>query len=334
MKEKMWMIRAGRGGILAHEFEEKGYVSLGFGRVGDLSNVNSPKDVTEIYKKLNPDQKLGKMRNSAGQLARFRFEPEKGNQVITYSPEFRVYLVGEIISDYGYDESYPEGHCHYRKVKWMGKVNRDDLSTSTKNSIGSIMTFFLINKEAAKEINAALSGKPTVKDLSDDDVGENDSDLESRKKEIQEQSKEYIKDLIQKLDWDDMQELVAGILRTMGYKTRVASPGPDRGVDIVASPDGLGLEQPRIRVEVKHRAGAMGAQNLRSFIGGLTQSDRGLYVSTGGFTREARYEAERSNIPVTLIDIDELADLLISNYDNADTETRALVPLIKLYWPA
>jgi len=37
---------------------------------------------------------------------------------------------------------------------------------------------------------------------------------------------------------------------------------------------------------------------------------------------------------VTLIDIDELADLLIRNYDNADTETKALIPLVKLYWPA
>jgi restriction system protein len=114
----------------------------------------------------------------------------------------------------------------------------------------------------------------------------------------------------------------------------LASPGPDRGVDIIASPDGLGLEQPRIRAEIKHRADTVGAPLLRSFIGGLRQNDRGLYVSSGGFSKDARYEAERSTIPVTLIDIDELADLLITNYDNADTETKALVPLVKLYWPA
>ena len=139
---------------------------------------------------------------------------------------------------------------------------------------------------------------------------------------------------MQKLDWEEMQELVAGILRAMGYKTSVASPGPDRGRDIIASPDGLGLEQPRIRVEVKHRNETVGAPLLRSFLGGLRQSDRGLYVSTGGFTKEARYEAERATIPVTLVDIDDLAQLLIKNYDTADTETKALVPLVKIYWPA
>jgi hypothetical protein len=47
----------------------------------------------------------------------------------------------------------------------------------------------------------------------------------------------------------------------MGYKTRVSPPGADRGVDIFASPDGLGLEEPRIFVEVKHRLkSAMGAR--------------------------------------------------------------------------
>jgi len=314
---------------------KKGFVSLGFGGVADLSDVATPKDVTRIYKELNPDQKPGKMRLGAGQLSRFRFELQRGDQVMAYLPEFRNYLVGEIVSDYGYDESYPEDHCHYRKVKWTGKVKRDDLSAATKNGIGSIMTLFLVRVGSAEEINAALSGETKAGEASPVDyMDENGSDLEDKKREIQQQSKEYIKDLIQRLDWEEMQELVAGILRAMGYKTRISAPGPDRGVDVFASPDGLGLELPRIRVEVKHGAGAMGAPNLRSFISGLTQNDRGLYVSTGGFSREARYEAERSSIPLTLIDIDELADLLISNYDSTDTETRTLIPLVKVYWPA
>lgn len=45
--------------------------------------------------------------------------------------------------------------------------------------------------------------------------------------------------------------------------------GSDRGKDIIASPDGLGLEEPRILTEVKHRQGQMGSQEVRSFWGGL-----------------------------------------------------------------
>jgi len=80
----------------------------------------------------------------------------------------------------------------------------------------------------------------------------------------------------------------------MGYHTTVAADGSDRGADIFASPDGLGLQEPRIFVEVKHRSGSMGADELRKFLGGRRAGDRCLYVSTGGFTKAARYEAERA----------------------------------------
>jgi len=330
----MWMVRAGQKAVYVQDFEEKNSVFLGFGDVGDMSGFHEPSEVTQAFKELNPDMKPGKIRSGAGQLSRFRFELNVGDQVVTYAPEFREYLIGEITSEYGYDDSLPHGCHHYRSVKWIGKVERDKLSIATRNTIGAIMTLFLINEEAANEITSLLSGKPSAIDSSEIEDSDNGSDLDDQKKEIQEKAKEYIKDLIQKLDWDEMQELIAGILRAMGYRTRVASPGPDRGTDIIASPDGLGLEQPRIRAEVKHRAGSVGAPMLRSFTGGLRQNDRGLYVSTGGFTKEARYESERSTVPVTLVDIDELAEILVQYYDDADSETKALVPLVKLYWPA
>jgi len=151
---------------------------------------------------------------------------------------------------------------------------------------------------------------------------------------VKEQSKEYIKDRISRLDPYELQDLVAGVLRAMGYKARVSPPGADRGIDIIASPDGFGFEQPRIVVECKHRKTAMGSQEIRSFLGGRHKDDKGLYVSTGGFTKEARYEAERANIPVTLMDLDQLVDAVIERYENMDTETRVLLPLVKVYWPA
>jgi restriction system protein len=147
-------------------------------------------------------------------------------------------------------------------------------------------------------------------------------------------SREFIKDKLIELDWEEMQELVAGILRGMGYKTIVSTKGPDRGRDILASPDGLGLNEPRIVVEVKHRSGQMGSPEIRSFTGGLRPGDKGLYVSIGGYTREAKYEAERANNPLTLVDADLLVTLIIQYYDDFDTEARALIPLTKIYWPA
>ena len=78
----------------------------------------------------------------------------------------------------------------------------------------------------------------------------------------------------------------------------------------------------------------MGAADIREFSGGLRQGCAALYVSTGGFSKEAKYEADRSNIQITPIDSDLLVDLIIDYYDNFDADAKALLPLTKIYWPS
>jgi restriction system protein len=118
----------------------------------------------------------------------------------------------------------------------------------------------------------------------------------------------------------------------MGYKTKISPPGSDRGKDIEASSNGLGLKEPHIIVEVKHREGTMCSQHL-SFIAALRPRHKGLYDSLGGFTKGAKYEADRANNQVSLIDPDELVNLNINYYDNFDAKARSLLPLRKIYWP-
>jgi len=264
-------------------------------------------------------------------LLKFRDEILKGDTVISYSSERREYLVGEVNGPYQFvsEDQQIGGHSHVRAVKWIGVVSRDVLPISTRNSLGSTLTLFSLSDSALKDIMAALHGKATI--LTEPEIEE---DLSETKDQVVSQAHELIKDKVLALQSEEMEELVAVILRAMGYKTKVSPRGPDRGVDVQASPDGLGLTQPRIKVEVKHRSGSMGSQAIRSFVGVLRSGDTGLYVSTGGFTKEARYEAERATFPITLIDTDDLANLIVSHYDNFDFEGRALLPLIRVYWPA
>jgi restriction system protein len=69
-------------------------------------------------------------------------------------------------------------------------------------------------------------------------------------------------------------------------------------------------------------------------LGGRHKDDRGLYVSTGGFSRDAYYEAERSQVPLTLWTLDNPVRALIEHYDATDAETKRIVPLKRMYWPA
>ncbi len=184
-------------------------------------------------------------------------------------------------------------------------------------------------------MNDLRSATGTSQPIPEEAAGEDASDdNEDARAATYDNGIELIKDRVNQLDWEDMERLVAGLLKAMGYCARITPKGPDGGRDVIASPDALGLESPRIVVEVKHRKGAMGAPAIRSFIGGLRTNDRGLYVSTEGFTREARYEAERSNVPMRLLDLDGFVRHYVDVYDKTDEETRDILPLTRIWWPA
>jgi restriction system protein len=327
-KDQLWMVRAGEKAYLVEEFLKKNIVSIGWNATGDLSNVDNLEKLKDIIRKNYSEYKNGQIISSAGQIYRFLTDFKIGHCVLTYNPSERTYSIGKIASDYKFDEESCE-YYHTRDVQWIGKVHRDDLSTSTKNILGATLTIFDIPKQAREELFSVLDGEPSK---TIEEVSEQES-LEIIKEDFIAKSHEFIKDKALSLDWEEMQELVAGILRAMGYKTRISPKGSDRGKDIVASPDGLGLENPKIVVEVKHRQGSIGSQEVRSFLGGLRASDKGLYVSTGGFSKDAKYEAERANIPITLVDSDILVELIVQYYDGFDNETKTLVPLKKIYWP-
>lgn len=324
------------GGKFADDFIDKGMVGIGWDGVGSLAKLKDRDQIIEKVKITWPEYKRMKAVVTGSQLNKIANIIKPKDRVITYDPSTRMYHIGCIESDYIFDQEDENDRAHKRKVKWEHKVDRDRLSVPTKNSLGSTLTIFEVPEEAERELDALLSGKDYTREEPEAYTSsEATLDEASLLDDLKSRAKEFIKDRLIALDWDEMQELVAGVLRAMGYKARVSPHGSDRGKDIVASPDGLGLEQPRIVVEVKHRPNTqMGSQEIRSFLGGRHKDDKGLYVSTGGFTKDARYEADRASIPVTLMDIDDLVDLVIDNYEGMDMEARTLLPLTKIYWPS
>tara|TARA_R110002074_G_scaffold203728_1_gene371872 strand:- start:1104 stop:2114 length:1011 start_codon:yes stop_codon:yes gene_type:complete len=331
-----WMIRAGNGGRYFDDFKDKDCVAIGWNQLGDLRQYTSPEALKEAYIKHLGNAKPGRTANAIAMIRKFRDDIQAGDLLVTYSQEHREYLVGEDLGQYEFrPESEQVGEFqHIRKVKWLGRVSRDLFSQPTRNSLGSVLTVFTLSDSVIGEVQDRLAGKPAETPLSAVDTPTAEAEFEQMREEVVSRGHELIKDKIQGLDPEEMEELTAALLRAMGYQTRVSAKGPDRGVDVLASPDGLGLTQPRIKAEVKHRSGSMGSNPIRSFIGALREGDQGLFISTGGFTREARYEAERATIPITLIDIDMLADLVVANYERFDIEGQRLLPLVKVYWPA
>lgn len=326
----MWKITAGRANAYVSTFLEDSVVAIGWSEAGDYRECPSKEQLTSLFASVWPEQTSRQIQVGAGQVWRFLHEVREHDDVVTYDPGTRLYHVGKIAGSPQYEPQRMERLPVTRQVHWLATVSRDQLSEPTRNTLGAIMTIFLLSRSAQDEILARSGGAPS-RDQEEPSLQQ--EVVADPYVDVEDQALERVKDRILSLSWDELQEIVAALLRSLGYRTIVSPAGPDRGRDILASRDGFGFEPPRIVVEVKHRRGAMGAPEVRSFLGGRHSEDRGLYVSTGGFTKEAQYEAERATTVTHLMNLDDLARALINQYESLDAKGRALLPLTRIYWP-
>jgi restriction system protein len=132
----------------------------------------------------------------------------------------------------------------------------------------------------------------------------------------------------------EFQDLVSDLLKALGYHIAwVSPPGKDGGVDIIAHTDPLGTQVPRIKVQVKGGSQKIDLQTLNSFLAIVDHDDVGLYVSIGGFTKDAEEAARKqTNRKITLINLERLVDLWIEAYDKLDQKSRRRLPLSPIYF--
>lgn len=331
-----WMVRAGRNGVLFDEFVENNIATIGWNELNGVRERETLNELRERVTETWPSWHPNKIIMAAGQLFRFARKICPGDTVVTYDPSSRRYRLGTAKGNYRFDPDFNhEDGGNIIDVQWNEEVPRDDLLPRTKNSLGAISTLFKVPEHAASDLQRVAKGESTTEETIEEIGIEDTEELELTLKAVSARAGDLIADQLSQLSWEDMQDLVAGLLRGLGYKTQVSPKGADRGRDILASPDGFGFQDPRIIVEVKHRRDTkMGAPEIRAFLGGRQDGDKCLYVSTGGFTNEARYEADRARYPLKLMSLDDIAEALQENYEALDAHTKALVPLTRVYWPS
>lgn len=153
--------------------------------------------------------------------------------------------------------------------------------------------------------------------------------------QLEESAIEGIREYIKGKNPYEFQDIVASLLRAMGYYTPFISPkGKDGGIDIIAFQDPLGAETPRIKVQVKHRPDAsISVQEIRGLTGLLNKDgDIGLFVTSGKFTSEAENRARDSHIHIKLIDGDTFIDLWKEFYHKLEDEEKNMIPLFPIYF--
>ena len=163
---------------------------------------------------------------------------------------------------------------------------------------------------------------------------EDAADASATLEEAQENAWREIEDHLAEMNPYDFQAVVSGLLEGMGYHVEHdAPPGPDGGIDIVAHTDPLGVKGPRIKVQVKRRADRLNVDAMRAFMAVLAEGDVGLFVSTGGFTKDAEQEARKQEKRrLMLLDLNRFFDLWVEHYSSIPESARRLLPLRPVYY--
>lgn len=174
-----------------------------------------------------------------------------------------------------------------------------------------------------------------------DDVPVIDEKDESREvavtfEEAEENAWEQIRTHCYIFDGYEFQDLVGDLLIAMGYYVAwIAPPGKDKGIDLIAYTDPLGTSNPRIKVQVKHHQSSINVSDLRAFLSVLGNDDVGIYISSGGFTRDALEEGRsQESRKITMIDLDIFFDLWVQYYDKLSQDARQKLPLKPVYFLA
>lgn len=115
------------------------------------------------------------------------------------------------------------------------------------------------------------------------------------------------------------ERLVLQLLFKMGYGQsqealeHVGRSG-DGGIDGIISLDKLGLQ--RVFVQAKRWLSPVGSQVVQTFMGSLQLhgAGRGVLITPGTFTKEAREMAQRTNGAIVLIDGARLAELMLQHH--------------------
>ena len=152
--------------------------------------------------------------------------------------------------------------------------------------------------------------------------------------QAEDQARSDIEIYLGKMSPYDFQNLVGDLLKAMGYFIEwIAPPGKDGGVDIIAHVDPLGCQGPRIKVQVKRQQQSVSLPDLKSFVANVDQLDTGIFVCTGGFTKDAaEYARSHQSKRIMLINLDKLIKLWIEFTPKLKDRAWQRLPLTPIYF--
>ncbi|HEY4428990.1 MAG TPA: restriction endonuclease [Solirubrobacteraceae bacterium] len=191
-------------------------------------------------------------------------------------------------------------------LKGMGALDNSERGVWSTTELGRTMTAAEVESRHATykaQLREARRAKRATQAEQDDELGGDASAGDW---------KERLLELLFEVPPDAFERLARRVLREAGFvSATVTGKSGDGGIDGIGVYR-LSLVSFPVFFQCKRYRGSVGASAVRDFRGAMAgRGDKGLLITTGSFTAEAKQEATRDGAPpVDLIDGERLCDLL------------------------
>ena len=323
----IWLLRA-HYGEHTQRCVDGGFHGLGWERMGDCSAIHDREQLAAHWDSVAPvEDRTGNRRAVVGIFARFLFEMQVGDWILTPESNARWLRYGQITGNYWFEADAPQNDtCHYqhrRTVEWRpDQIDRTELSVSLQSTLKSNLTLFRVRQENEFLAHIGVNA-PTAPRIPEQVAALRPHELALER--------------ILLLDPSDFEHLVGHLLTAIGFEIEVTQPVADGGVDFRGVLNVSNAAQVNITGQVKRykRDSKISARPIRDLRGRIPIGSQGTFVTTSDYTKDARRVAEEDGFArVGLINGEQLVDLLTQHWQDIPDEFRDTLGLKPILVPA
>lgn len=330
----LWLYRAGKIGQFETKFiEDKAIYCTWDGLDWNMSKYDDRDVFKEMMRQTYPDICEGTLNSWTGQVWAFSHRMMVGDIIALPRKIKRAIQFGEVLSDYSYNHEEEIVFRHSRKIKWLKEIPRENVDKDILFSLGASQTICKIERNNAEQRIREQLGKP-ITSVIPETASESEDDEQIESIDIEETAFQEIADrLIAKYSGHGLAKVVAAILEAKGYKCLVSPPGPDNGVDILASKGSLGFDPPRVCVQVKSGDAAQDRPTLDQLVGAMSnhKAEFGMLVSWGGFKKSVTREEAHHFFKVRLWSHKDIIQEFLNHYGELPEEIKETIPLKRIW---
>jgi restriction system protein len=343
---RFWTVRTGRNGERTEWSFANGVVGGGWHEMPDLTKITDKEDLRAIVTEVYGGSK-NVIANLTGQLWTMRTRIQPGDFIVLPIRSTSQVAFAEVTGGYRYLANQEDlSRRHVIEVKWLRTdVPKSLFKQDMLYQLGSAITVFEVaNNDAAFRLEQVMAGKsdPGARSSSmqgqakSGDSAQEDNPAASEVVSLAEVAQDEIaKKLQEDFKGHGLSELVESLLVAEGFKCRNSPPGADGGVDVLAGMGPLGMDSPKLVVQVKSQNGAVSDTVLQQLNGAIRryQADQALLVTFGGVTAPARAYLEAQYFNIRIWTIEDILEAIYRHYPSLDAQMKARLPLKQIWVP-